>query len=210
MNMPNATSAAAPGTVEFWFDFASNYSYPSIMRIEAEAARRGANVVWRPILLGAIFRSFGWNTSPFVLQPIKGAYVWKDMVRQCRKYGLEWTPPSRFPRSALLPLRVACFGAEQPWIGAFCKRIATLNFVDDQDIEDTDRVAQVLTNLGLSAAPIIAQALGDANKLALRRQTEAARTLGIFGAPSFVVDGEIYWGDDRLDDALDRCAELCR
>lgn len=207
MSAPNAKNSPAPRTIEFWFDFASNYSYLSIMRIDAQAARRGANVVWRPILLGAIFRSFGWNTSPFVLQPIKGAYVWKDMARQCRKYGLEWTPPSRFPRSALLPLRVACFGAQQPWIGAFCQRIAKLNFVDDQDIEDADRVAQVLSDLGLPAAQIIAESLGDANKLALRTQTEVARTIGIFGAPSFVVDGEIYWGDDRMDDALDRCAE---
>jgi 2-hydroxychromene-2-carboxylate isomerase len=145
-----------------------------------------------------------------VLQAIKGAYVWKDMARQCRKYGLEWTMPSRFPRSALLPLRIACLGAEQPWIGAFCRRIATLNFVDDRELEDANLIAQVLTELGQPASQIMADALGDANKLALRAQTEVARLLGIFGAPTCVVEGEIYWGNDRLDDALDHCLERAR
>ena len=204
------TRPSTTGAVEFWFDFASNYSYLSIMRIETEAARRGVRIVWRPFLLGPIFRSFGWNTSPFVLQTLKGAYVWKDMARQCRKYGLEWTQTSRFPRSALLPLRVACLGADQPWIAAYCQRIATLNFVDDRDIEDVDLIAQALTELGLPAAALIADAHGEANKLALRAQTEVARTLGIFGAPTFIVDGEIFWGNDRLDDALDHCAEQSR
>ncbi|MDM5181206.1 DsbA family protein, partial [Massilia sp. DJPM01] len=69
----------------FWFDFGSNYSYLSTMRIEALAAAQGVRVLWKPFLLGPVFKSFGWNTSPFVLQKEKGAYVWRDMQRQCDK-----------------------------------------------------------------------------------------------------------------------------
>ncbi len=83
--------------IEFWFEFASNYSYLSVMRIEREAARHEVSVQWRPFLLGPIFQSFGWTTSPFVLQPWKTEYVWRDMARQCRKYGLAWQRPSTFP-----------------------------------------------------------------------------------------------------------------
>lgn len=195
--------------IEIWFDFASNYSYLSLMRIESEAARQGVTVAWKPFLLGPIFQSFGWNTSPFVLQKIKGEYVWKDMARLCRKYDLPWKRPSQFPRSGLLALRVALLGADEPWIGAFCRRIATINFAEDLEIESPERVAEVLSSLGLPAQQIVEAAQQQDNKLALRAQTEAARALGIFGAPTFVSRGEIFWGDDRLDDALKHHVERC-
>ena len=188
--------------IEFWFEFGSNYSYLSVMRIEAAAARYQLPIRWKPFLLGPIFRSFGWATSPFVLQEKKGDYVWKDMARECRKYGLPWQRPSAFPRAALLPLRVALVGAEQPWMGAYCRRVMSLNFAEDRDIDAHDVVAEVLGQLGLPAPQIISDALSDANKLKLRQQTEAAQALGIFGAPTFFVGGEMFWGNDRLDDAL--------
>lgn len=188
--------------IEFWFEFGSNYSYLSVMRIEAAAARYQLPIRWKPFLLGPIFRSFGWATSPFVLQKKKGDYVWKDMARECRKYGLPWQRPSTFPRAALLPLRVALVGAEQPWMGAYCRRVMSLNFAEDRDIDAHDVVAEVLGQLGLPAPQIISEALSDANKLKLRQQTEAAQALGIFGAPTFFVGGEMFWGNDRLDDAL--------
>src|SRR3954468_18532414 len=112
--------------IEFWFDFASNYSYLSVMRIEDAAAGIGAKVVWRPFLLGPIFKSFGWDNSPFVLQPEKGEYMWKDMARECKNYGLPWIRPSTFPRPSMLPARVAIVGAEQLWIGEYCRRIMLL------------------------------------------------------------------------------------
>ena len=90
-------------SIEFWFEFGSNYSYLSAMRIEEAAAQCGVVVRWRPFLLGPIFQSFGWSSSPFVLQKAKGAYVWKDMERQCDKYGIPWQMPSVFPRPATLP-----------------------------------------------------------------------------------------------------------
>ena len=188
--------------IEFWFEFASNYSYLSVARIEAAAALCGVTVRWKPFLLGPIFRSFGWNTSPFVLQKAKGDYVWIDMARQCRKHSLPWQRPTEFPRFALLPLRVALVGAEQPWIGAYCRRIMSLNFAEDRAIDDPIIVAEVLMQLGLDAQTILDEAQSDANKLKLRQQTEAAQAKGIFGAPTFFVGDEMFWGDDRLDDAL--------
>ncbi len=188
--------------IEFWFEFASNYSYLSVMRIEDAARRSGVRIVWKPFLLGPIFRALGMETSPFVLQKEKGAYVWQDMARQCRKYGLRWVQPSTFPRLGVLPLRVALLGVEKPWIGAFCRQVMELNFVLDEDINQPDRLARILLELGLPAADILDQAQTEPTKTLLREQTEQARARGIFGAPTFFVGTEMFWGNDRLDDAL--------
>lgn len=188
--------------IEFWFEFGSNYSYLSVMRIEDAARRHDVRVVWRPFLLGPIFRALGMENSPFVLQKEKGAYVWQDMARQCRKYGLRWTRPSTFPRLGVLPLRLALLGVDQGWIGAFCRQVMELNFVLDQDINDPAPMARILEELGLPAAALLAQAQSEPVKLRLREQTELARQKGIFGAPTFFVGAEMFWGNDRLDDAL--------
>jgi 2-hydroxychromene-2-carboxylate isomerase len=189
--------------IEFWFEFGSNYSYLSVMRIEPLAAEADIRIEWRPFLLGPIFKSLGWDTSPFVLQKAKGAYMWRDMARQCAKYGLPWTKPAVFPRRALLPLRIALLGAKQPWIGAYCRQIMLMNFRDDRDIDAPEPVAEALARLGLPAREIIAQAQSQENKMRLREQTELAAQRGIFGAPTFFVGDEMFWGNDRLEDALE-------
>jgi len=198
-------NAVGPATIEFWFEFGSNYSYLSVMRIEQLTAGLGVTIQWRPFLLGPIFKSFGWSTSPFVVQTWKTEYVWRDMERECRKYGLAWTRPTTFPRTALLPARVALFGAEQPWVGEFCRRIMQVNFVADRDIDSAECVSDVLGQMGLRAREIIDAAQDEGNKLRLRNQTELARTKGIFGAPTFFVGEDMFWGNDRLDDALAYC-----
>ncbi|MEW6341131.1 MAG: 2-hydroxychromene-2-carboxylate isomerase [Paraburkholderia sp.] len=196
--VPDQTQRA----IDFWFDFGSNYSYLSVMRIEAQAAMHRVTVCWRPFLLAPVFQALGYETSPFVLQKEKGEYVWKDMERQCRKYALPWRKPTVFPRRALLPLRVALRGADEPWIGAFCRAVMLLNFSQDRDIDSPQAVSEVLTQLGLPAQQLIADALGDDNKLKLREQTAQARAQGVFGAPTFFVGAEMFWGNDRLDEAL--------
>ena len=201
--MTSSTGIAEPSPeIEFWFEFGSNYSYLSVMRIENEARRRGVRIVWKPFLLGPIFRALGMENSPFVLQKEKGAYVWRDMARQCRKYGLRWVQPSTFPRLGVLPSRIALLGAAEPWIGAFCCRVMELNFVLDQDINQPERMAPILTELGLPAVDILDQAQSEPAKTRLRAQTDEARARGIFGAPTFFVGSEMFWGNDRLDDAL--------
>jgi len=194
--------------LDVWFDFGSNYSYLSVMRVEQEAAAHGIGIRWQPFLLGPIFRSFGWETSPFVLQKEKGDYTWKDMARQCRKYGLPWQQPTRFPRPAVLPLRIALAGATQPWMGEFCRRTMTMNFAEDRDIDSPEAMRDLLAALGLPAHRILEEALSDANKLRLRRQTETAAEKGIFGAPTFFAGNEMFRGNDRLDEAIAHCKAM--
>ena len=195
-----------PATLEFWFDFGSNYSYLSVMRIEAPARERNVAVAWKPFLLGVVFQALGWETSPFVLQKIKGDYAWRDMARQCDKYGLPWRQPATFPRTALLPMRVALVGADQGWIAPFAQRMMTMNFAADRDIDNIAAVSEALEELGLDARAILALALTQDNKLRLRRQTQQAQALNLFGAPSFISGGELFWGNDRLEDALAHAA----
>lgn len=189
--------------IECWFDFASNYSYLSIMRIEQLAAERGVAVVWRPFLLGPIFQSLGWNNSPFVLQEAKGRYVWEDMPRQCEKYGLPWRQPSQFPRRQLLPTRVALLVEDQSWIGAYCRRLMHMNFAQDRDIDNVEAVGEALAGFDVSIEALVQQASQDITKQRLRQRTDEARMRGIFGAPTFLVRTSMYWGNDRLADALE-------
>jgi 2-hydroxychromene-2-carboxylate isomerase len=201
-NMPTAKPLRPAACLEFWFDFASNYSYLSVMRIEALAQAAGIAIAWRPFLLGPIFRELGFASSPFVLHPAKGRYVWRDMERQAQKYGLGFRMPSDFPRRAILPMRVAVFAQEEPWIGAFCQAVMVQNFVLDLDIDDPANVRRALTGLVPEPEAILLAAQTDANKQRLRLQTAEAMRRGLFGAPTFFANDEMFWGNDRLEDAI--------
>ncbi len=193
--------------LEFWFEFGSNYSYLSVMRIESLANAAGVDVEWKPFLLGPVFRALGMDNSPFVLNPTKGNYAWRDMARQARKYALEFRQPSQFPRVALLPMRVAAFGATQSWVGSFSKRMMLQNFVEDVDVNDAANVLRALTGLVPDPDAILALALGEENKLRLRANTDEALRRGLFGAPTFMVGDEMFWGNDRMEDAITFAAE---
>jgi 2-hydroxychromene-2-carboxylate isomerase len=189
--------------LDFWFDFGSTYSYLSAWRIGALARDGGIAVRWRPFLLGPIFAKQGWTTSPFNLQPAKGAHMWRDMARLCDAYGLPLKRPSTFPRVALLAARVGVLAAEEPWIGDFVRAVFRANFAEDREVGDAAVIRDLLAGLGQPAESILARAQEDSNKQALRAQTEEAERRGIFGAPSFVTpDGELFWGNDRLEQAL--------
>lgn len=188
--------------LEFWFEFGSTYSYPAAARVGARAAAAGVPLAWKPFLLGPIFRSQGWNDSPFNIYPAKGRYMWRDLERCCARDGLPLRRPSQFPRNGLLAARVACLVADEPWGPDFVRAVYRANFADDRDIADRDVVAGILTALDQPAADVLARAAAPDNKDRLRRQTEDAVRLGIFGAPTFVTGGELFWGNDRLDDAL--------
>lgn len=198
----NTPSGAQP-QLEFWFEFGSNYSYLSVMRIEHLAREAGVGIAWRPFLLGPIFRDLGWNSSPFVLQAEKGRYTWNDMRRRAARYGLAFNMPSSFPRTALLPMRVALLAADEPWVGSFCQRVMVQNFVDDLDIAQPDNTRRALEGLVADPDAFMAAAQNEDVKARLREQTGQARARGIFGAPTFFVGDEMFWGDDRLEDALD-------
>ncbi len=196
---------SASHSLDFWFEFGSQYSYLSVMRIAPLAASHTVTVRWRPFLLGPIFRQLGFAGSPFVEQKLKGEYVWKDLARQARKFGLGWQRPSRFPRSAVLPARIALLAADESWGPEFCRRVMAMNFVEDREIDDASAMHALLTAMALPAESLIASAQQESNKSRLREQTDTAWEMGIFGAPMFVADGEMFWGNDRLEDALAHC-----
>jgi 2-hydroxychromene-2-carboxylate isomerase len=190
--------------LDFWFEFGSTYSYPTAMRIEALAAERGVRLAWRAFLLGPIFGAQGWNDSPFNLYPVKGRYMWRDLERICEAQRIPLRRPSVFPRNGLRAARVACRFADAPWLPDFVRAIYHANFADDLDIADRETVARCLAQAGAGDDPkaILDEAESPDAKARLRAQTEEATRLGIFGAPSFRVGAELFWGNDRLEDAL--------
>lgn len=188
--------------LDFWFEFGSTYSYPAALRIGALAAEHGVPVSWNAFLLGPIFADAGWNDSPFNLYPAKGRYMWRDLERICRDQGIGFRRPSEFPRNGLLAARVACRFADAPWLPDFVRAVYRANFETDQDISSPDVIGRCLACAGDDAPRLLEQAGSPESKARLRSRTEEARGLGIFGAPSFLVKGELFWGNDRLEDAL--------
>jgi 2-hydroxychromene-2-carboxylate isomerase len=189
--------------LEFWFDFASTYSYVASERIDALAARAGLEVAWRPFLLGPIFgEQQGIRDSPFNVYPVRGRYMWRDLERLCEKYGLPWRKPSAFPRNGMMAARVGCVAAGAPWAPAFFHAVLRANFAEDRDISDPAVVGALLAGAGVDAPALVAQASSPEAKQALRDRTAEAARLGMFGAPSFVVGGELFFGQDRLEDAI--------
>jgi 2-hydroxychromene-2-carboxylate isomerase len=197
-------------TVGFWFEFASTYSYPAAMRMEQRAVAAGVAVEWRPFLLGPIFQAQGWNDSPFNIYPLKGRYMWRDLERICAREGLAFRRPARFPRPSLIAARVACVGATEPWGPSFVRACYTANFAEDREIGETTVVAELLHELEVDAEKVLAEARGPDAKARLRANTDEAMRRGIFGAPSFTRGGELFWGNDRLDEALHWAADATR
>ena len=190
-------------TLDFWLEFASTYSYPAAMRIGALAEQTGVTVRWRPFLLGPIFKGEGWDNSPFNIYPAKGRYMWRDLDRLCDGLALPFTPPNPFPQNSVLAARVALIGLAQNWGEDFCRAVYTAEFGGGRNIGEQIVIAEILATLGQDADAILAQAQSDTTKTQLRAQTEEAVKVGIFGAPSFVAaDGELFWGNDRLEAAL--------
>ena len=187
--------------IEFWFEFASSYSYPAALRIEEVARRAGVPIVWRPFLLGPIFKAQGWNDSPFNIYPAKGHYMWRDLQRVCDTLSLPFRKPSVFPRNGLHAARLACLHSEETWLPEFVRQMFLANFAHDRDISDAAVVKSVLEAIGQPASLISSARSPDA-KAKLRTATERAISLGIFGAPSFVVGSELFWGNDRLESAI--------
>ena len=191
------------GKVEFWFEFASTYSYLSAMRVEDEAARRGVEVTWRPFLLGPIFHAQGWDNSPFNIYPAKGKYMWRDMARRADALGLNFQRPDGFPQNSLLAARAAIAALHEDWGKEFCRLIYKAQFSEGKDISEPLVVGECIEAAGGVAETFLFSAHANTQKAALRANVEEAQAKGIFGAPSFTVGDELFWGDDRLEEALD-------
>jgi 2-hydroxychromene-2-carboxylate isomerase len=189
-------------SIEFWFEFASTYSYPAAMRVERAASDAGIPLVWRSFLLGPIFQAQGWDNSPFNIYPAKGRYMWRDLERICEAQGLAWKRPSVFPRGSLLATRIACRYAEAAWIGDFVRDVYEASFARDESIAEVTVIARSLERAGQMPEPILEAAGTQLVKDQLRQQTERAMRLGIFGAPTLVVGDELFWGGDRIEQAI--------
>ena len=189
--------------LSFWYEFASTYSWLAAERIEALAAAADVEVNWRPFLLGPIFVAQGWQSSPFNVYAAKGANMWRDIERHCLLMDLP--PPTRpepFPQNGLLASRVAIAlpDATRP---AFSRAVYRAEFTKGLPIADRAVIAQVLRGCGVDAETTLAVAESAENKAALRAATDEAAAHGIYGAPSFVTpSGELFWGNDRLEQAL--------
>ncbi|TVR10102.1 MAG: 2-hydroxychromene-2-carboxylate isomerase [Salinarimonadaceae bacterium] len=189
--------------IEFWYEFASTYSYLSAMRIEDAATAAGVDIRWRPFLLGPIFSTQGWNTSPFNIYPAKGRYMWRDMEREAARTGLRLRRPAPFPQNSLTATRVALLGADEPWGPTFSRAVFDKAFGEGLSIEEPSAIRDLVALVGLDSDSIMRNATAEANKTRLRAVTEEARSRGLFGAPTFFTeDGEMFWGNDRLDQAL--------
>ena len=189
--------------LDFWYEFASTYSYLAAMRIEPLAKAAGVDVRWRPFLLGPIFKAQGMETSPFNLYPLKGKHMWRDLERWSELLKLpKFAPPKAFPAHPLAASRIAIAldDAARP---DFTRAVYWAEFTEGKDIADPATLNEVLKKLGHDPTATIAKSGEQTVKDRLRANTEEAARLGIFGAPNFVTeDGELFWGNDRLEQAL--------
>ena len=185
--------------IDFYFDFSSPYGYLASTRIDALAARHGRSVVWRPHLLGAVFKIN--DQRPLASIPLKNEYAERDLARSARLLQVPFKLPTKFPVGATAPSRAFY------WINdrdpALAKRLAQAlyyaYFAEDRDISSPEVTCEVAAGLEVDRVAL-AQALNDpVVKERLRTEVDAAIARGVFGSPYIVVDGEPFWGSDRLD-----------
>ncbi|MEP1444455.1 MAG: 2-hydroxychromene-2-carboxylate isomerase [Hyphomicrobiales bacterium] len=189
--------------IEFWFDFASTYSYLTAMRIEEIATPFDVDVRWKPFLLGPLFAKQGWTDSPFNIYPAKGRYMVQDMQRLCAARGLPFKMPPSFPARSITVNRLGLVALDEAWGVDFAKAVFNAQFGEGLDIGDDMVLRALLTDLGQDANDVFERALSIENKERLKNQTSEAESKGIFGAPSFVTErDELFWGDDRLINAI--------
>jgi 2-hydroxychromene-2-carboxylate isomerase len=184
--------------IEFYFDFASPYGYLASCQIEALAARHGRDVRWRPYLLGIVFRETG--QKPLVEQPLRGPYHRHDFARSARRIGVPFMLPSPFPFAAIAPSRAFYWLEERDpaLANRFARRIYGCIFGEGRDVSNAGAVAEVAAPLGIDPAALTAGINDSVVKDRLRAVTDDAIKRGVFGSPFIYVDGEPFWGHDRL------------
>ena len=188
---------AAP--IEFYFDFSSPYGYVASAKIDAIAAKHGREVLWRPYLLGVPFKKAG--IQPLVNVPMKAEYSLRDFARNARFHGVEYRHPTRFPTGTTAAVRAYYWieSTDAARAKAFAQALFRVYFIDDRDISDPETSVAVAATLGFAADTVRAALADDAVKNRTREIVDAAVAKGAFGSPFFFVDGEPFWGSDRLD-----------
>lgn len=188
--------------LDFFFFLGSTYTYLSVLRIEREAARRGVEVRWRPFSVRAIMLE--QNNIPFRDKPVKTAYMWRDVERRAARHGLPFAGIPPYPVDPdQLGCRVAVLAAQQGWCPVYSKAVFSDWFLRGQVPGEPVHLAQILQALGHDAEAVIDQANSPQIRALYDAETDVARKAGVFGSPTFLVGEEVFWGDDRLEDALD-------
>jgi 2-hydroxychromene-2-carboxylate isomerase len=188
-----------PNPVEFYFDFSSPYGYFASEKIDALATKHGREVIWRPFLLGVAFKTTGGAPLPSI--PLKGAYHLRDMLRTAKHLRVTYRHPSVFPISSVSPCRAFYWlDAKDPKRAKqLAKALYHAYFVDDVDISSVENTLAVCAKFGLKADEVRA-GIGDQTvKDRTRAEVDKAIALGAFGSPYIIVDGEPFWGSDRLE-----------
>ena len=186
-------------TLEVYWDFSSPFAYFGAAQVEALARRTGAKVVWRPILLGGLFRGIGTPDVPLAtFSEAKQRYILKDLHRWSAYWKMPFRFPSRFPTNSLKALRLYLAIADENVRARYREATFRAYWADDRDITDDAVLAECIGDEAL-AREALARANSDEVKGALRSSTEQAAANGVFGVPTFVVGDELFWGQDRLD-----------
>jgi len=185
--------------LDFYFDFSSPYGYLAAHRIDALAQRHGRAVAWHPILLGLVFEVTGGRPLPSV--PMKGDHARIDVARSARFHGVEYRHPSTFPVSGQSACRAFYWAAARDPAHAaeLARALLHAYFVDDLDISSPQVTAEVALSVGISGAELASALADPAVKEMPRSATRQAMARGVFGSPFFILDGEPFWGNDRLD-----------
>jgi len=193
--------------MDFFFDFASPYAYFASGRIDAIAARHGRQVAWRPFMLGQAFVRTGMR--PATEPPLRGDYVRHDLARTARWLGLPFVLPEGFPMIALAPSRIYYWlsDRDEALAKAFATGVFDAYFGRGRNMAEIEAVADLAEQLGVARDEVIAAAGDPAIKARFKTETETALDKGAFGSPFFIVDGEPFWGADRLDE-IDRWLEI--
>jgi len=189
-------------TLEFFYDFVSPYSYLASTRVEAEVAKVGGAVRFRPFLLGGVFNATG-NKAPIEVAA-KGPYLATDCNRWAKRLGVPLTWPAKFPVLTVLPLRAAFAAEKLGKLVPYSHAMFRAYWAEGRDISDASVVEEVATKAGLPGAALFAEASNY--KEALKAQTQEAVDRGSFGAPTFFVGQEMFIGNDRLDFAIEALA----
>jgi 2-hydroxychromene-2-carboxylate isomerase len=188
--------------IDFWFSIGSTYSYLTVMRLPEVARRTGQAFTWRPFDVRRIM--VAQNNIPFRDKPVKAAYMWRDIARRAAAQGLSPALPAPYPLAHLtLANQVALLAAREGWCEAYVTATYRRWFEGGDPAGEDPNLSDSLRAIGQDPARVLDAARAPAIADALVAETEAARDLGVFGAPSFVVGAEVFWGDDRLEDALD-------
>lgn len=188
-----------PAPIEFYFDFSSPFGYLASERIEALAAKHGRAVLWRPFLLGATFKTTG--LGPLVAVPVKGEYSKHDFIRSARLYGADFKLPGNFPVGTVSAARAFYWldGRDPARAKELARALYRAYFTQDIDISSAENVVAVAAKSGLEAADVTAGINDPAVKDRTKIEVEKALAKGVFGSPFTIVDGEPFWGSDRLD-----------